>query len=115
MIKYIASKDKKRAIEKYRILEEYNVDDIGLIALLESQLRLMVQVSILMDEKNSKDVIAKKLDIHPYRIQKTMELLRYVNKKELTKLIQTLFDTDYKIKSGKINSKDSMLMYIINM
>ncbi len=115
LVKYIASKDKRRALEKYEKLGEYGIDDIALTALLESQLRLMIQVDLMMDERKSKDTIAKTLSQHPYRIEKTMELLRNVSRKELTKLIQNLGEMDYKIKSGKVNSKDQMLMYIINL
>ena len=115
LVKYIASKDKRRAIEKYEKLKEYNIDDMALTGLLESQLRLMKQIDILMDRRISKTEIAKNLSQHPYRVEKTMELLRTVSKKELTKLIQNLSEMDYKIKSGKINSKDQMLMYIINL
>ena len=75
----------------------------------------MLQISTLMDERMTKDMIAKELNQHPYRIQKTMELLREVSSKEITKLIQNLCNTDYKIKSGKIDSKESILIYILNM
>ena len=115
LIKYISSKDKKRALNKYLLLEEYNIDDISLIGLLESQLRLMMEINILMDERKNKNQIATELNTHPYRIQKTMELLTSVSKKEIIKLIKDLSDIDYKIKAGIINSKESVLLYIINM
>ena len=115
LIKDIASKDKKRAIEKYKLLEDYQVDDISLIGLLESQLRLMMEIDLLLDKNKRKDEIAKELEQHPYRVQKTIELLRYVNRHELIKLIKNLSEMDYKIKSGLIDSKGSILMYIINI
>ena len=115
LVKYIASKDKRRSLEEYEKLKEYSIDDIALTGLLESQLRLMVQVNMLMKRRYSKDEIAKTLSQHPYRIQKTMELVRTITNKELTKLIQNLSEMDYKIKSGKIAPKDQMLMYIINL
>ncbi|MBR4619008.1 MAG: DNA polymerase III subunit delta [Bacilli bacterium] len=115
LIKNIASKDKKRAIEKYKLLEDYQVDDISLIGLLESQLRLMMEIDLLLDKNKRKDEIAKELEQHPYRVQKTIELLRYVNRHELIKLIKNLSEMDYKIKSGLIDSKGSILMYIINI
>lgn len=114
LIKDIAIKDKKRAIIKYEKLKKYNVDDIALIGLLESQLRLMIQI-IMFSEKNytNKDIAAT-LNIHPYRIEKTKELLRYSNKKDVCNMIKNLSNIDYKIKSGQIDNKDSIFMYIIN-
>lgn len=81
---------------------------------MESQLRLMIQI-IMFSEKNytNKDIAAT-LNIHPYRIEKTKELLRYSNKKDVCNMIKNLSNIDYKIKSGQIDNKDAIFMYIIN-
>lgn len=115
LIRDISSNNKKDALLKYQSLEKYNIDDISLIGLLESQLRLMVQVSLLMDKNYSKKDISNKLDIHPYRIEKTIELLRYSNMKDISKLIKNLSELDYKIKSGQLDNNKAIFMYIINM
>ena len=115
LVKYISSSDKKRALEQYKLLQEYNIDDIGLIGLIESQLRLLEQVSIYKKEGLYKDEIASKLNIHPYRIQKTMELLNSTNITSINNLIKNLSEIDYKVKAGLIDSKDCILMYIINI
>lgn len=114
LIKDIAIKDKKRAIIKYEKLKKYNVDDIALIGLLESQLRLMIQIIMFNEKKYSNKDIATTLNIHPYRIEKTKELLRYSNKKDVCNMIKNLSNIDYKIKSGQIDNKDAIFMYIIN-
>lgn len=115
LVKYISSSDKKRALEQYKLLQEYNIDDISLIGLIESQLRLLEEVSIYKKEGLYKDDIATKLNIHPYRIQKTMELLSTTNISSINNLIKNLSEIDYKVKSGLIDSKDCILMYIINI
>lgn len=114
LIKNIAIKDKKRAIIKYEKLKKYNVDDIALIGLLESQLRLMIQIIMFSEKNYSNKDIAATLNIHPYRIEKTKELLRYSNKKDVCNMIKNLSNIDYKIKSGQIDNKDAIFMYIIN-
>ncbi len=115
LVKYISSSDKKRALEQYKLLQEYNIDDISLIGLIESQLRLLEEVSIYKKEGLYKDDIATKLNIHPYRIQKTMELLSSTNITSINNLIKNLSEIDYKVKAGLIDSKDCILMYIINI
>lgn len=115
LVKYISSSDKKRALEQYKLLQEYNIDDISLIGLIESQLRLLEEVSIYKKEGLYKDDIATKLNIHPYRIQKTMELLNSTNITSINNLIKSLSEIDYKVKAGLIDSKDCILMYIINI
>ena len=114
LIKDIAIKDKKRAIIKYEKLKKYNVDDIALIGLLESQLRLMIQIIMFSEKNYSNKDIAATLNIHPYRIEKTKELLRYSNKKDVCNMIKNLSNIDYKIKSGQIDNKAAIFMYIIN-
>ncbi len=114
LIKDIAIKDKKRAIIKYEKLKKYNVDDIALIGLLESQLRLMIQIIMFSEKNYSNKDIAATLNIHPYRIEKTKELLRYSNKKDVCNMIKNLSNIDYNIKSGQIDNKDAIFMYIIN-
>lgn len=115
LVKYISLSNKKKALEQYKLLEEYNVDDIALMGLIESQLRLLMEVSMFRKDNMIKDEIASKLDVHPYRVEKSIELLGSTDIKSITKLIKNLSDIDYKVKAGLINSKDSILMYIINI
>lgn len=115
LVKYISLSNKKKALEQYKLLEEYNVDDIALMGLIESQLRLLIEVSMYRKDNMTKDEIATKLDVHPYRVQKSIELLGSTDIKSITKLIRNLSEIDYKVKAGLINSKDSILMYIINI
>lgn len=115
LIKFIAIKDKKNSLKNYKRLKDLQVDDMAMIALLESQLRLMYQVSLLSDKGCFKQDIAKKLDIHPYRIQKTLELLYSTNIDEVEKLLKLLAEVDYKVKSGAIGANGCIEMLIISI
>ena len=115
LIKFIALKDKKNSLIKYKNLKELQIDDMAIIGLLESQLRLMFQTALLKEQRLSKNEIAKQLDIHPYRIEKTIELLYSTSKEEIKELIKKLADLDYKIKSGQLTTKDFFEMFIISM
>ena len=46
----LAEKDKKAALEKYYELLNYNIDPLGIIGLLASQLRIMYQVKVLENQ-----------------------------------------------------------------
>lgn len=115
LIKFIAIKDKKNSLRNYKRLKDLQVDDMAMIALLESQLRLMYQVSLLNDKGYFKQDIAKRLDIHPYRIQKTLELLYNTNIDEVEKLLKLLAFVDYKVKSGAIGANGCIEMLIISI
>ena len=105
LIKYIASKNKKEAILTYRKLHENNTEDLGIMALLESQIRLLKQVNSLIAKNEKKDSIATILKTHPFRISKTIELLKDINNSDIDSLIRNLAKLDLEIKSGIIEDK----------
>ncbi len=115
LTKYISSKNKKEAIITYKKLHEYNIDDISIIGLLESQLRLLCQTSALLDKSKNKKEIANILNIHPYRIEKTIELLYQISFIEIKKLLREIGEIDYKVKSGIYETKNSLEMFILNL
>lgn len=115
LVRCISIKNKKEALTTYKKFQEYQIDDINIMGLLESQLRLLEQVDLLSKENKKKQQIANDLEIHPYRIEKTLELLRGISKKEIDELILSLAELDYKIKSGIYESKNTLEMYILNL
>lgn len=115
LIKDIAVKDKKNALKKHQELKSLQIEDMSIIALLESQLRIMLQTSILKNKHYKKQEIATKLNVHPYRIEKTLELLYNISQKEIIKILKDLSDLDYNIKSGNINMSNCMEMFIIKL
>lgn len=84
------------------------------MGLLESQYRLLYQVMILSKQNISYNDMAKILDVHPFRVKKTLELLSYYTKKELTKIIKNLASLDYKVKSGEMDKDLIIDLLILN-
>ena len=115
LTKYISSKNRKNALITYKQLHEYNIDDLSIIGLLESQLRLLCQTSLLLDEKKRSKEIASILETHPYRIEKTIELLHEISLIEIKCLLKELGEIDYKTKSGTYETKNSLEMLILNL
>ena len=102
LIRSIGEKNIKSALQEFKELQEYDPNILGLVSLLESQLRLMYQVKIM--EKYKDEEIAKKLGIKSsYRITKTKELTRLYSKEELGRIINELEDIDIKMKSTDID------------
>lgn len=114
LIRSIGEKNVKNALREFKLLEEYDPNVLGLVSLLESQLRLMYQVKIL--EKLSDEEIAKKLNIKSsYRITKTKELTRMYTKKELGDIINKLEEIDITMKSTDIDNMGLIEDFIINI
>lgn len=115
LVREIALKDKRKAINIYNELLDYNVESYSLIGLLESQYRLLYQVKILNKKNISYNDIAKELEVHPFRVKKTLELIGFYTLKEIRKIIKNLADIDFKIKSGIYENNIIIDLLILNI
>ena len=115
LVREIALKNKKKAVNIYNELLSYNIESYSLIGLLESQYRLLYQVKVLNKNNTSYNDIASILEVHPFRVKKTLELIRYYTLKEIRKLIKNLADIDFKIKSGVYENNIIIDLLILNI
>ena len=115
LVREIALKNKKKAVNIYNELLSYNIESYSLIGLLESQYRLLYQVKVLNKNNISYNDIASILEVHPFRVKKTLELIRYYTLKEIRKLIKNLADIDFKIKSGVYENNIIIDLLILNI
>ena len=115
LVREIALKDKKKALNIYNELLSYNIESYALFGLLESQYRLLYQVKVLNKRNISYNDMASILEVHPFRVKKTLELVRYYTLKEIRKLLKNLADIDYKIKSGIYENNIIIDLLILNI
>lgn len=111
----IAEKNKQKALKEYRELLEYNVDALGILGLLGSQLRIILQVKLLNNKNMSISNIAKTLGENEYRVKKTMELIGLYSKEEIINLMQKIAEIDLKIKTTDTNPNTEIEIFIINL
>ena len=112
-VRVLASKDKKKALEKYYELQNYAIDAIPLLGLLASQFLIMYQVKIIEKKTRLNQEIADILGEKVYRIQKTRELTRYYCESELRSILRTLADMDLKIKSSDVDGNFLIELFIL--
>lgn len=112
----LAEKDKKAALEKYYKLLGYNIEPLGVIGLLASQIRIMYQVKVLERQRLSPNEIANTLgEKNSYRVKKTKELTRFYSEKELLSLMQKLSDIDLKVKTTDTDPNSEIELFILNI
>ena len=63
----------------------------------------------------SNDEIASKLKVHPYRVKLAINNLYSYSLEELTKNLNNLFILDKDIKTGLVNKKIAMELYLANL
>ena len=115
LIRNIAIKDKKSAILTYKELRDYNIEPYAIMGLLESQYRLLYQVKVLNNKNISYNDIGKILDVHPFRVKKTLELVSYYSLKDISNILKDLASNDYKMKSGLIDIDMLIDLLILNI
>ena len=115
LVREIALKDKKKALNIYNELLNYNIESYALFGLLESQYRLLYQVMVLNKRNISYNEISNILEVHPFRVKKTLELVRYYTLKEIRKILKNLADIDFKIKSGVYENNIVIDLLILNI
>ncbi len=102
-----------KEINKY--LEEFislKSEIIPFIGLLANQYRLIYTVKSL---DGSNEEIAKKLEIHPYRIKLAKEKSYLYTKDELQKKLLDLCDLDYNLKTTNIDKYILFKIFIVNI
>ena len=111
----LALRDRRDALEKYRELLNYNIEPLGIIGLLGSQIRIIYQVKILAQRRLSDREIANILEEKEFRIKKTRELIALYQEEELLKLMQKLSDIDLKIKSSDVDPNLEIELFITSI
>ena len=112
----LAEKDKTEALKKYKELLNYQIEPLGIVGLLASQIRIMYQVKILENDNLTNREIANILEEKSdYRISKTKELTRYYTENELLSLMKELQKIDMQCKSSDVDPNFLIELFIINI
>jgi len=112
----IASKNKKQAIELIHKHLERGDAPLYLLSMINFQFRnlLIVKSHELRHKFYAGDmrVLAEKLKMHPYVIQKSTQQAKKFNFEELKKIYQKIFQVDLSIKTGKVEPETALDLFI---
>lgn len=107
------SKNPKQATKLYEQQRLQKVEPQAIIGLLAWQLHAMALVVAAGNMSTSE--IASKTNLKPYTINKTKNIVRNMNIKDVAKLVDKLTDIDYKSKTQSYNLDAALLGYIIEI
>jgi DNA polymerase-3 subunit delta len=113
LIEAIINKNKDSAMEIYHEMLKYNEEPIKIIIMLANQIRIIYQSKVLYKEGYTEKDIAKKLGIHPYRIKLALQNASKYSDKKLIDNLERLADLDIQIKSGTIDKKLGLDLFIL--
>lgn len=114
-IQSIMRRDKKKALAVYQELLEQEKEPLMILVTLANQFRLLYQVKVLDQRGYRKDDMAKMLDCHPYRVEKTRELASDYVEEEIFSSLKKLADLDYQIKTGTMEDKLALELFLLGL
>lgn len=101
------------SLRLYDDLLLYNEEEIKLIIILSNEFRLIYQVKELTSMGYSESDIARKLNVHPYRVKLSKNV--DITVKDALKYLKKLSDLDIMIKMGNIDKKEGFLKFILGV
>ena len=111
----ILQRNRQKMFAIYKDLMVLNEEPIKLIVLIAGQMRLMYQVKLL-DRKGYMDKeIGKILGINPYRLKYIRQEGKEFDLNQLLKCLDELSKLDVQIKTGKIDKKLGLELFMIRI
>ncbi|MDO5003698.1 MAG: DNA polymerase III subunit delta [bacterium] len=116
LAKAIMSKDKKQALKLYNDLKVYQIDANSIIGLMASQMKLVSQIKVLKEKNLNVSQIQQNLNLKSsYQVKKLSEYIYSYSYNDIKIFFNKLFDLDYSIKTGKVDSSNAIELLIINL
>ncbi|MFC4766329.1 DNA polymerase III subunit delta [Effusibacillus consociatus] len=106
---------KEKAMRLMRDLIKSKQAPIYLLFMITRQIRIMLQVKILSSRGLSVQQIAQQTGVHPYACKIAGEQAKRYTRQALEALLAKLGDIDYKIKTGKIEDRQALEMFLLSM
>lgn len=109
----IMNKDKKNIVNIYKDLLLAGEEPIKLIVLIANQLRLILQVKLMIKNGYKEREMASIIGEHPYRVKLAISSVFTIE--ELKKYLIELHDLDLNIKTGKIDRNFGLEMFLLSI
>ncbi|SET65216.1 DNA polymerase III, delta subunit [Salinibacillus kushneri] len=105
MIDALMKKDITEAISVFKDLTMRNEEPIALVALLASQIRLILHCKLMKNKGYTKQQMDKQIKAHPYAIKMALDRERYFSVEQLYEMMNLLTNTDEQMKTGEMEKE----------
>lgn len=103
-----------QALKLFNDLKVDGVEPVRLISMLANQFRLLWQIAYLSKTGLDNASIANELKIKEIRVKILKRYMFSLTSKDLLKVLDDLYDLDYKIKSGQVDRFYNFELFLIN-
>lgn len=115
LIDKIVSRNVEGALRIYYDLLKQNEEPLKILAIISGQFRLIYQVKELSRRGYGQQQMASFLKTHPYRVKLAAGHARHFSDEELANFIRLLADADYQMKTGGMNKKMLIEMFLLRL
>ena len=105
--------DKKTLFAIYEDFMTLNEDEMRIISAISNKLEEILYTKILVNRRMSKEEVATYFKVKPGRAYYMMEAARKMSDSSIKSLIERISELDYNIKSGKIDKKLGLQLFIL--
>lgn len=114
-IEAMMKKDTVFARKIYQDLMLMKVEPMALLSLLAREYRLTLYTKLMLQQNRNTHLIASLLKLQDWQVEKLIKQSYQFTEEELEGKIHTLLDMDYKIKTGKLDRKFGLELFILGI
>jgi DNA polymerase-3 subunit delta len=114
-IEAISKKDKKTALRLASKYFEGGDNELQLLSMINYQFRNLIKIKSLLNESKPFYTLQKMTKLHPFVIKKTLPIAQKFSMEQLKEIYKKLLETDFQIKTGKIDPKLGIEMFIMQV
>lgn len=114
-IEAISRGNKEMALRMISEHIETGENEIKILTMINFQFRNLIKIKSLAEQGKDLFQIQKLSKIHPFVIRKALPIARSFSMEKLKNIYQKLFLLDFKIKTGKIESRLGIEMFILGL
>lgn len=113
LLNAFVANDKKTLFQIYQDFMTLNEDEMRIISAISNKLEEILYTKILVNRRTSKDDIAAYFKVKPGRAYYMIEAAKKISDSNLKSLIDRITELDLNIKSGKIDKKLGLQLFIL--
>ena len=115
LLNAFVANDKKLLFQIYEDFITLNEDEMRIISAISNKIEEILYTKMLINERKSKDEIADYFKVKPGRAYYMMQAAKKISDNSLMNIMQRISELDFNIKSGKIDKKLGLQLFILGV
>ena len=113
LLNAFVANDKKTLFQIYEDFMTLNEDEMRIISSIMNKVEEILYTKMLVNSRKSKDEIAEYFKVKPGRAYYMIQAAKKISDSSLMSIMERITDLDYNIKSGKIDKKLGLQLFIL--